>query len=49
MRAQSPEMFTPHQYTYTQYKLHLPTNDQDGVKRAWQHIYSHGCTGKRTS
>jgi len=43
MRMQSPELFTPHHYTYTQ-----STKDQDGVKRAWQYLYSHGCTGKRT-
>lgn len=48
MRAESPEMFKPHHYTYTRHELFLPTNDQDGVKGAWQYIYSHGCTGKRT-
>jgi hypothetical protein len=48
MHAESPEMFSPHHYTYTHYKLHLPTNDQDGVKNTWQYIFSHGCTGKRS-
>jgi hypothetical protein len=48
MRVESPEIFTPHHYTYTHYKLHLPTNDEDAVKRAWQQIYTHGCTGKRS-
>ena len=49
MRAESPEMFKPHHYTYTRHELFLPTNDQDGVKRAWQYIYGHGCTGKPAS
>jgi len=47
MRVQYPDLFKPRQYTYTEYELHLTTNDQDEVKRAWQYIYSHGCTGKR--
>jgi hypothetical protein len=46
MRVQSPSMFEPHHYSYTQHELHLATNDQDGVKAAWQYVYSHGCTGK---
>jgi hypothetical protein len=46
MRAESPDMFKPHHYTYTRHELYLATNDQDGVKKAWQYIYSHGCTGK---
>jgi hypothetical protein len=49
MRAESPEMFKPHHYTYTRHELFLPINDQDGVKGAWQYIYSHGCTGKQAS
>jgi hypothetical protein len=49
MRAESPEMFKPHHYYYTRHELFLPTNDQDGVKGAWQYIYSHGCTGKQAS
>jgi hypothetical protein len=49
MRLQSPSMFEPHHYTYTRHELYLSTNDQDGVKRAWQYVYSHGCTGKRVS
>jgi hypothetical protein len=36
MRMQSPELFRPHHYTYTQYELCLTTKDQDAVKRAWQ-------------
>jgi len=47
MQVESPEMFRPHHYAYTRYELYLPTNDQDGVKRAWQYVYSHGCSGKR--
>jgi hypothetical protein len=47
MRVQSPSMFEPHHYSYTQHDLYLATNDQDGVKAAWQYVYSHGCTGKR--
>jgi hypothetical protein len=48
MRLQSPELFSSHHYTYTQHELYLTTKDQDGVKRAWQYIYGHGCTGKRS-
>jgi hypothetical protein len=48
MRVQSPEMFKPHHYSYTRHELDLPTNDQNAVKTAWQYVYSHGCTGKRT-
>ena len=48
MRVASPEMFKPHHYSYTHHELDLATNDQEGVKRAWQYVYSHGCTGKRT-
>jgi len=47
MRVQSPSMFEPHHYSYTQHELRLATNDEDGVKRAWQYVYSHGCTSKR--
>lgn len=47
MRAESPDMFNPHHYTYTRQELRLSTNNEDEVKRAWQYIYSHGCTGKR--
>ena len=49
MRAQSPGIFSPHQYAYTHYRLHLQTDNLEGVKRAWQYIYSHGCTGKQSS
>src|SRR5690349_22829574 len=48
MRAESPDMFNAHQYAYTHYRLHLSTKDLEGVKRAWQYIYSHGCAGKRS-
>ena len=48
MRANSPEMFKPHHYTYTEYELYLATSDQDRVKRAWQYVYSHGCTGRQS-
>jgi hypothetical protein len=33
-------------YTYVEYELHLMTNDEDRVKKAWQYIYGNGCTGK---
>jgi hypothetical protein len=49
MRVQSPSLFEPHHYSYTRHELQLSTNDQDEVKRAWQYVYSHGCTGKRVS
>jgi hypothetical protein len=48
MRVEYPDFFRTRHYTYTQYELHLTTNDQDKVKRAWQYIYSHGCTGKQS-
>jgi len=41
-----PDFFQSHHYTYRQ--LRLDTDDMDRVKRAWQYIYSHGCTGKRS-
>jgi len=47
MRAASPEIFKLHRYTYTRHELYLSTNDQDGVKTAWQYVYGHGCNGKR--
>jgi len=47
MRAESPEMFQPHHYKYTQTELRLSSNNQQGVKGAWQYIYAHGCTGGR--
>jgi hypothetical protein len=47
MRAASPEIFKSHHYAYTRHELYLLTNDQDGVKTAWQYVYSHGCNGKR--
>ena len=46
MRELSPELFKSQHYTLTKHELHLSTNDQDRVKRAWQYIYSNGCTGK---
>jgi hypothetical protein len=48
MRVESPDLFKPQRLTYTEYELHLATNDQDRVKTAWQYVYSHGCTGKRS-
>jgi hypothetical protein len=48
MREDNPDFFRTRHYTYTEYQLHLTTNDQDKVKRAWQYIYSHGCTGKQS-
>ncbi len=48
MRVESPDLFKQHHYTYTEHQLYLSTNDQDRVKTAWQYVYSHGCTGKRT-
>ena len=41
-----PDFFQSHHYTYRQ--LRFDTGDMDRVKRAWQYIYSHGCTGKRS-
>jgi hypothetical protein len=46
MRELSPELFKAQHYTLTEHELHLSTNDQDRVKRAWQYIYSNGCIGK---
>jgi hypothetical protein len=48
LRKENPDIFQPHHYTYTKYDLHLTTDNQDGVKRAWQYVYSHGCTGKQS-
>jgi hypothetical protein len=46
MRELSPELFKPQHYSLTETELHLSTNDQDRVKRAWQYVYSNGCVGK---
>ena len=48
MRAEYPDFFRTRHYTYTEYELHFTTDDQDKVKRAWQYVYSHGCTGKQS-
>jgi hypothetical protein len=48
MRAENPNLFKPRHYTYTEYDLHLTTDNQNEVKRAWQYIYTHGCTGKQS-
>jgi hypothetical protein len=48
MRVEYPDFFRARHYIYSEYELHLTTNDQDKVKRAWQYIYSHGCTGKQS-
>jgi hypothetical protein len=41
-RAAMPDLFKPHHHTYKERELHLTTDDQDRVKRAWDYIYSHG-------
>jgi hypothetical protein len=48
LRATIPEAFKSHHNTYKEHELVLTTNDQDRVKRAWDYIYTHGCTGKRS-
>jgi len=48
MRTSMPEMFKPHHYTYKEHELHLDTNDQDRVKRAWEYVYAHGCIGSKS-
>jgi hypothetical protein len=48
MRAEYPDSFSTHHYRYTEYELHLTTDDKNEVKRAWQYLYSHGCTGKQS-
>lgn len=48
LRTEDPDIFLPHHYTYTEYELHMTTDNQDGVKRAWQYIYTHGCGGKQS-
>jgi uncharacterized protein YecT (DUF1311 family) len=48
LHAQNPTWFESHHYTYKEHELELRTNDMDRVKRAWQYIYSHGCTGKQS-
>jgi hypothetical protein len=48
LRKENPDIFQPHHYTYTEYELHLTTENQDAVKRAWQYVYHHGCTGKKS-
>jgi phenylpropionate dioxygenase-like ring-hydroxylating dioxygenase large terminal subunit len=46
LQAVRPDFFQSHHYTYRQ--LRLDTGDMDRVKGAWQYIYSHGCTGKKS-
>ena len=46
MREASPELFKSQHYTVNDHQLHLLTGDQDRIKRAWQYVYSNGCTGK---
>ena len=48
MRAAMPDMFKSHHHTYKERELHLITDDQDRVTRAWTYIYSHGCVGKKS-
>jgi hypothetical protein len=48
LRAKNPAWFESHHYTYKEHELRLDTNDTDRVKRAWQYIYSHGCSGKQS-
>ena len=48
LRAAMPDAFTSHHNTYKEHELHLTTNNQDRVKTAWQYIYSHGCTGRKS-
>jgi hypothetical protein len=48
IRKQDPTFFQPHHSTNKEYELSLTTNDQARVTRAWQYIYSHGCTGKQS-
>jgi hypothetical protein len=48
MRAEYPDSFSTHHYRYTEYELHLTTDDKNEVKRAWQYVYGHGCTGKQS-
>jgi hypothetical protein len=47
-RQSNPDLFKSHHNTYKEHELHLGTNDQDRVTRAWTYIYSHGCTGKQS-
>ena len=46
LQAMRPDFIQSHRYTYKQ--LRLDTGDMDRVKGAWQYIYSHGCTGKKS-
>jgi hypothetical protein len=48
LRTEDPDIFLPHHYTYTEYELHMTTDNYDGVKRAWQYIYTHGCGGRQS-
>jgi hypothetical protein len=48
LRAANPDWSKSHHYSYKEHELHLTTNDQDRVKRAWDYIYAHGCIGKKS-
>jgi hypothetical protein len=47
-RQTHPEAFVSHRESHKEFKLRLTTGDVDRVTRAWQYIYSHGCTGKQS-
>jgi hypothetical protein len=47
--ARHPEAFEKSYHeSHKEHELMLTTVDQDRVTRAWQYIYSHGCTGKQS-
>jgi hypothetical protein len=48
LRVSDPDALKPHHNTYKETELRLTTTEQERVKRAWQYIYSHGCTGKQS-
>jgi uncharacterized protein len=48
LHMEQPNWFESHHYTSKETELHLTTTDQDRVKRAWDYVYTHGCTGKRS-
>ncbi|MDN7903158.1 hypothetical protein QZM18_03340 [Burkholderia diffusa] len=48
-KAEHPEQYIPHHTSSNEYKTTLVTNESDRVQRAWTYIYTHGCTGTKSS
>jgi hypothetical protein len=48
LKEKSPSDFEPKHVSSNEHMLRLQTVEKDRVIRAWQYIYSHGCSGKKS-